>query len=442
MRLRTVKPEIPFIFLLVGFTAYSLWGAQFIPFHPDEATYLFMSRDFDLGLSDPLSLSWRPENTGDLRQQYRLLDAPLTRYYLGLGRTIAGLPPLPVDWDWSKDWDKNRAAGALPSQALLLAGRISMTLLLPFCLVLLFLIGKKVQSGWCGLAAALMFGTNALVLLHQRRAMAEGPLTLGILLAVWVMMAARDRPALVGLAVALAFNSKYSGAVLIPAGLLSVIVVGKGRFTPWKAALKNLAVCGVVGVGMTILLNPVLWSNPVQAALESWKARQTLVERQVSAIGSLDPQQILETPGKRLSVILLQIYLASPAASDVGNYVQETSASEALYLSIPGHHLFRGFAWAGIFLCLTIFAWIWVVLNRSEIGVARLQNYGLLAVTTFSVLAGLVITVPLPFQRYALPVVPLAILWSAVGLEGITRLVLSHIPMKKSDILMRGTGIQ
>jgi len=67
-----------------------------------------MSADFEAVFTQPSSLGWKSENEGDLRQRYRELDAPLTRYVLGIGRSIAGLPPLPNDWNWSVNWEQIR----------------------------------------------------------------------------------------------------------------------------------------------------------------------------------------------------------------------------------------------------------------------------------------------------------------------------------------------
>ena len=81
--------------LLILLTAFALSGTRQVPFHPDESTQLYMSRDFDLLLSNPLSLAWTPDQSGDGRLHLRLVDAPLTKSLLGLGRSLAGLPALP-----------------------------------------------------------------------------------------------------------------------------------------------------------------------------------------------------------------------------------------------------------------------------------------------------------------------------------------------------------
>ena len=115
----------PFFIILGILTSFYLWGVMTVPFHPDESTQLYMSGDLDQLLTDPFELAFNPNAVGDLKQHYRLIDAPLTRYILGFGRTIGGFAALHADWDWSKTWTENVQIGALPSEDLLYAGRTS-----------------------------------------------------------------------------------------------------------------------------------------------------------------------------------------------------------------------------------------------------------------------------------------------------------------------------
>ena len=71
--------EWPFILLLGILAVFHLAGASEVPFHPDEATYLYMSSDVDALLTRPASLAWTPASPDDPKLTYRLLSAPLTR---------------------------------------------------------------------------------------------------------------------------------------------------------------------------------------------------------------------------------------------------------------------------------------------------------------------------------------------------------------------------
>ncbi|MCJ7701941.1 MAG: hypothetical protein MUO62_10180, partial [Anaerolineales bacterium] len=149
------------VIILLLLSIFFLWGTQFIPFHPDESTQLYMSSDFEALFTNPGSLFWQPQREGDPRQRYRELDAPITKYLLGLGRWIAGRDALPVDWNWAASWQGNLDAGAYPDAQLFRVGRVTITLLLPLSTFLIYLIGKHLQGRSTGLLAAILLGTNA-----------------------------------------------------------------------------------------------------------------------------------------------------------------------------------------------------------------------------------------------------------------------------------------
>ncbi len=314
--------------LIAILTAFAFWGLRAVPFHPDESTYLYMSSDLDLLLHNPLSLAWTPDQAGDWRTHLRIVDAPLIRYWLGLGRSLAGLPALPVDWSWMKSWQGNQAAGALPSPALLYASRTILTLLLPFSLWLIYRVGVRMQGTLTGLLAALLLGMNALVLLHDRRAMAEAALTFGLLFALWSFVSARHRPWLVGLALALAFNAKHTGLALLPVGLLAVALPDPenppSRNPLWLRLASAWGQVLLVFFVLTWLLNPFLWRHPVQAVQAAIVERRDLIDLQVSDFNRLNPAVALDTPARRLAAILGNLYISPPSFAEADNYTVQT----------------------------------------------------------------------------------------------------------------------
>jgi len=120
-----------------------LAGVSRVPFHPDESTYLYMSSDFETFYRQPSVVFWQPEPADELRQHYRLVDPPLLRSWIGFVRWLTGQPLLAADWDWSKFWQENQAAGALPSPGLLQTARLAVALLFPLTLIFMFLAGKQ-----------------------------------------------------------------------------------------------------------------------------------------------------------------------------------------------------------------------------------------------------------------------------------------------------------
>jgi 4-amino-4-deoxy-L-arabinose transferase-like glycosyltransferase len=351
-----------------------------------------------------------------------LVDAPLTKYLLGLGRSLAGLPALPADWDWSKTWQQNQAAGALPDPSLLLAGRLTLTLLLPLSLLLIYQIGARMYGSSTGLLAALLLGLNALVLLHDRRAMAEATLTFGVLFALWSFLAGRRHPWLVGLGLAVVFNAKQTGLALLPVGLLAVALPDPQRqparhpgyqHPGWLrtagAWVQILVVFGLV----TFLLNPFLWRRPVQAVQAAIAERQDLQQRQIADFKRLLPEAALENPSRRLAALLANLYFGPPAFAEAGNYSPHTQVSEQAYLAKPGHNLLRGLPGGAVMFALNLVGIGLACLRLRRADPQQRQDLAILLLASLCLASGLFWLAPLPWQRYVIPLVPLTCLWSA-----------------------------
>lgn len=418
---KTKPPSLTFWLLAGAISLYAIWGLPGIPFHPDESTQLFTSADFDLWLSNPASMAWDPARGFDLRQQYRLLDAPVTRYLLGLGRSIAGLPALPADWSWPASWEENRSAGALPEERLLLAGRLAITLLLPFSLFFIYLIGRRMAGETGGLLAVLLLGSNALILLHTRRAMAEGALTFGVLFALWSFLDGWRKPWLAGLGMALAFNAKQSSLALLPAGLLAVsweqfaLPVQGWRGATKKALINVLIFAAVFGL-VTLALNPFLWRDPLGAAQASFAERKALLQRQVADTIRLAPEKALPTPGWRAAAVLANLYILPPAFAETNQYHPFTQAMEEAYLATPGHNLLRGMLGGGLMLVFTLMGMISGIINLRRATPDQRKALALVLLATSLQTLALIALVPLTWQRYVIPLAPLACLWVAYGL--------------------------
>lgn len=222
--------------LVVGLlTIFSIRGIQRVPSHPDESTQLYMSSDLEARFKNSPALAWQAEKKRDARQVYRELDAPLTKYIIGLGRAIAVLEPLPVDWDWSKTWQENKGSGALPALELLFTVRLIITLLLPFSLLFTFLVGKSVGERVIGFMATLLLGLNALILLHDHRAMAEGALTLGIVLALWGLLQGDKSP----------LSGNILGGLIHFMGIFALVCIGCNPFKRCEPPNQTGKVCSL-----------------------------------------------------------------------------------------------------------------------------------------------------------------------------------------------------
>jgi 4-amino-4-deoxy-L-arabinose transferase-like glycosyltransferase len=411
---------------LLGFTFFTIWGMMLVPFHPDESSLLYQSRDLEALLSDPLSIAWNPNEVGDYEQTYRALNAPLGKYVIGLGRLLAGYDAGSVakDWDWSESWENNVDAGAFPDVRLRWGSRLSVTLLLPFSLILIYYIGKRLADVPTGLIAAILFGTNSLILLHNRRAMSEGSLTFALCLALLGMLLADRRPWLAGLGSALAMCAKYSTTAIFPVALLASIWFPSDVKKRKSSMKSNLFQFLGVALAVVFLLHPFLWSDPIGAGVQIWQERQDLLKEQVDTLRTFFPDQVLDTGFKRIAALLWHLFFSPLQFAEVGNYSANTYSAVQSYLAIPCHTLFRGMLAGGILLSLTTFGilvGVRRILDRKAPSQRRLLT--LFGVATLAQAIGLLLANPLPIQRYYLPLVPFVCLWIAYGIAQ----VLPHI---------------
>ena len=216
-----IQKILPFAAILV-ITALYLLTVGAVPFHPDEATQIFMSSDIESVFTQPASLFYSQTPADALRQNYRLLDAPLSRWLIGVGRSITGQSALTADWDWSKSWQQNEAAGALPADDLLWVSRVSVAWLLSLTLFLGYRTGRVLGGEVMGWLMIVLISINALVLLHARRAMAESALLFIVTWFMHTLVKKETHPLLLVLPAALAVNAKQTAAGLVIIALLAV----------------------------------------------------------------------------------------------------------------------------------------------------------------------------------------------------------------------------
>ena len=414
---RTAVPWLEVI-LLVALAAFLLASAGGVPFHPDETTWLFQSRDLEAFLARPRSLAWRSGLEPSPDMTYRLLNAPLAKDVLAAARWIVGAPAaaVAVDWTWSDSWDDNVAAGALPAPGVLAAARTASAGLVVLAVVALYFCGTALAGRGTGLAAAILLGTNALVLLHGRRAMAEGALTLAVCLALLGLLHAERHPWLAGIAAGLAFAAKTSAAVWIPVGWMAAAWSADPQRRSWRAVAARVGAFTLAAGGVTLLLYPVLWAEPLNALAAMWRARQELLAAQVAATNAVMPWAVLVTPGQRAATFLVHLYFSPLQFAEAANYLRQTAAAEAAYSASPFHALFRGLAGGALLLGLTLLG-IAQGLRRVRMPETNERRaFGVVLVATAVQAAALAFAVPLAFQRYVLALVPLACLWCGCGI--------------------------
>jgi len=413
---KIIKYHWAFILLFLLLAIFLFQGINNIPFHPDESTYLYMSEDLDIYLRNPFRLSFHIQEDDDPRQRYRLIDPPLTRYVIGISRKIVRTPTIENDWDWSKTWEENRKNQAMPNKNLLYTGRVALTIFLLISIILIYIIGSYIGGRTSGIAAAVFLGVNALALLHGRRAMAEGILIFGITLLLVSLIYSTKLPWLTGVGMAIALNSKHSTFLLFFVGLIAVSWFTEKTSNQRVKIIRNLSLYVGSFVLITIVLNPVFWSQPSKALQVALFERQQLLTQQVEDMRLLMPDRVLDSLGKKTVAQIANLFILPPSVADVGNYIDNTKDSEEVYLSNPMNTLLRGLIGGGFSMVLTLLGITLAGIQIPGLSPQKRKVPILFLLATGIQICGLIIFVPLPWQRYVIPLVPFVCIWAGNGL--------------------------
>jgi len=420
---------------------WALWGlyamAMFatlplVPFHPDEATHIYLSQDFDrlVWQLNPAGVTWLDPNTPAAVRRYRLLEAPLSRYLIGLSRALTGQHTATVaaDWNWSATWAANAAAGALPSDALLWAARLPAAAGTVLGALLVFAIGRRAGGLVAGVSAAGLYAVNGALWLHGRRALSEGLTVFTMLLALWLLLRLGRRAAGLGAGVALAAAAKLTGVALLPAALLAVGLNYRGqRLRPVGGALAGLLVSFVA---VSWCLNPALWADPLGGLANMATARAQLLAGQTAALRAAGGQ-VVDSPAQQATALLYHLYLAPLTFWELPNYAAATAPAEARYQALPFHMLFRApqaganLVPGAVLLTLTLAglalnAWRCWRPAATHLPPAERRALFILATATLGLTAAL-FAIHIAWQRYYLPLLPLVCLWSGLGLAALAR---------------------
>jgi hypothetical protein len=409
------------------FLAY-LWiyfaGMAAVPFHPDEATQIYMSSDVQAFFHSPASLFYDPAKPDDARQHYRLIDAPVTRTVIGLARWITNQPALLHDWNWSQNWDENQANGAFPNPTLLLVSRLSTGFLFPFALIAFYFTCRKFAGDWISLFAAVLLGLNGLILLHTRRAMAEGWLLSLYLVILWRCFSKTTlkNSLLIIVLMAILFQVKQTTAPFIMA-VGCILLVNIFRKYGLKVTVACIAGMILLFGGIALLLNPVAWKDPVQVLALMVRQRFEFSQGQAQLFSRNQGGIALDTPGLRLLGILSQTFFSPPAYVDTGNYLKDLLPSIRQYSHEFLAVSLSGWVWGIIFIIFTIlgmaFGFLkWVKKTASET-IRYLFIITLVQVLFFTFFIGI------GFQRYYVQFIPLFVIWSIIPLQQVVDLLSS-----------------
>lgn len=411
--------------IIVVLMAYVLIGALLAPFHGDEATQIFMSRDYAYQFIEDnwTRVRYTDPPISPQEQHLRLLNGTVNKYLIGLAWHLAGFSvnDLNEQWDWGGDWAYNQSTNHAPSPDLLRTARIPSTLMLTLAVPVIFAIGWQLGGRPTAYLAALLFALHPALLLNGRRAMMEGSFILFSLCVVaaglWFIRNSQRRASLIALGVSsgLAAASKHTA-------VFSVGAIFAGCWLYLYAALMRqprlliltflrMYVAALIALGVFIALNPAWWSNPFGRVSDVLRLRTELLEGQTATFGGYTERNEALNGWSRFVFDGTPQYFEVDAWSGyIGDQIAAYEASGLAGIAVPPI----------IMLILTGLGFFRLVQLRR--GAAWL-----VCVWAAAMLASTALLTPLPWQRYYLPAHPAVCLLAAAGLGWLFDLALTRL---------------
>ena len=287
---------------LLVLSGYILAGVEDVPFHGDESTTIWMSKDYAyLFITDELErVRYNEPPIDAAEQQLRLITGSLTKYLMGFSWQVNGydIADINEQWHWGFDFDWNVTNGHMPGDDLLRAGRWYSALMLAAGVWVIFLIGLRAGGSVAAFAASFFYAINPALLVNGRRAMFEGGLILFLLLTVLLgLYFLRQRTwwaaVALGIVAGLALSAKHSAvftlALVLTVCLLLVLFENRPSLQNAFRPISKLITAGLIAVSIFYALHPILWGDGlITRAEQVVDGRSAMLEGQVGAFGGYD----------------------------------------------------------------------------------------------------------------------------------------------------------
>lgn len=422
--MRALNRYFPVVWIVV-LMAYMLAGTELVPFHGDESTQIYMSRDYAYQFLQhdltKVNYSTAPESLTE--QQLRLLNGTINKYLIGLAWSLSGfkIEDINEQWDWGADWNYNQSYSHAPSEALLQIARWPSAILLAAGVLVMFLLGQAFGGRWAAYVASLYYALNPALLINGRRAMMEGSFVffslLTLLAACWFLLRPSWRSAVgLGLAAGLALASKHTAVFTVAAVFITCLVyivartLRTFRSIPVHIVLR-LLLAGVIAWAVFYLLNPAWWGDPIGRASTVLALRENLLEGQSAAFGGYP------NFGDQVGGFLRQTMVVQPQYYEIAGWENYIGDQIARYEASPWRGVSVGGSVLGATILFVIMAvGIWAILRYKRIRAAVRALIGIwmlvMALTTL-------LLTPLEWQRYYLPAYPAVGLLAGLGVSRI-----------------------
>lgn len=423
---------IDFIWLAL-LLAYTLAGTPLVPLHGDEATQIYMGRDFYYqfveGRPDLVAWSDDPDSvleSGATQQQLRLLNGTLPKYLFGLAAWLGGysIGEINDQWVWGAGWDYNQQNGHIPTDDLLARTRWASAVLLAGAVIVSFVLGESNGGRGTAYLLSAYVAFSPALLLNGRRAMMEGALTffslLTVLAGLWLLRARLNAQRrwllllLLALSSGLTIASKHTGAFTVAAVFAALLIDSLLRRRKLLQQLGALVLAGIGALLVFLALNPAWWDDPLARARTVLNLRTELLSGQAATFDGYDnlPDQ--------LAGFFRQSLIAQPmyAETDFDNFPARIAPQVATYEASGLAGIAIGGSTIGALLLSAAALWGLIRLLRGKVRPGSRLVIGVWAAAMFALT---LLFTPLEWQRYYLPVLPVIGLLAALGIDEIAR---------------------
>lgn len=403
---------------LLALIIYVLSGTTITPFHGDEATLIFMSRDYAYQVlqGDLSKIYYSATPTSPTEQELRLLNGTVSKFLYGLAWHMRGftLEDINEQWDWGVDWQYNQQYGHAPSDALLQTARLLSALQTAAGVLVMFAIGWLVYGQPAAYLSSLYYALSPVILLNGRRAMMDGSLLLFSLLAVWAALwylrrCDMRRAVVLGVVSGLALASKHTALFTI-VGVFGACILYPlvARVALWRC-WRGVILAGSLALVVFYVLNPAWWgTNLFTVGQEVLRLRQNTLDTQIRFLGGY------ANSGEKAAGFVRQTLPGLPQYYEVSNWADFIADQIAEYET----SLWRGVSVGGGLLGSMIFAGT-ILLGGTALLRERsitLVDRLVIGLWALSVILGTLLLTPLEWQRYYLPALPAIGLLAALGI--------------------------
>ncbi len=407
---------------LILLASYILAGTPDVPFHGDESTTIWMSRDYGyMFLDGELDrVRYAADLISETEQHLRLITGSLTKYAMGIFWAAHGYTTAEINeqWDWGADWNYNQQFGHAPDDTLLMLGRWPSALMLALGVSVIFAIGWHLDGRRVAYLASLYYALSPGLLLNGRRAMFEGGLVFFSLLTVFAGIEFLQkhqwgRAVFLGVVSALAISAKHPAVFTIIAVFAAISLEFLSGFLHqpqhrnlWLKAVSKLGLSGVIALLVFFVMHPVWWGDPFTRTGQVLDARSGILSGQVAAFGGYNSLT------EQLEGSFRQILIARPQYYEVPGWENFIDEQINRYESSPWRGLSMGGSIGGaVILLLLLFVGIWHIAQQFSTPKIRLFALWTVAIMITS---GLII--PIAWQRYYLMTYPVVALIAALGI--------------------------